>query len=133
MQSAEQATPSLPQEQVPDAAALGDLARDTSDYVRAWSSLLASETRLARISLVRLAFAALVIPALALVICVALDAFLATVLNHWLRDWSICLAIVLFLDLVGLCALLMAMRRWWHNLSLPRSRSALTRLLERMA
>ena|SRR5450432_653204 len=139
MNPADLAPASVPHESVPhetvvpDSASLGDLARDTSDYVHAWSSLLASETRLARISAVRLIFAALVIPALALGICITLDALLAAVLNRWLQDWSICFAIVLCADLAGLCALLLAMRRWWHNLSLPRSRGALSHLLERMA
>jgi hypothetical protein len=133
MKPADHAAPSPPQEHIPDAASLRDLAHDTTDYVRVWSSLLASETRLARISAVRLALAALVIPALALGICISLDAFLVAVLNRWLHDWSGCIAVVLFFDLAALCALLLAMRRWWHNLSLPRSRGALTHLLERMA
>jgi hypothetical protein len=124
--------PASPQPVSQDSASLENLARDTGEYVRAWSALLGSETRLARISLVRLALAALVIPALALGICIALDALLVTALNHWLHEWSSCIAIVLAIDLVALGALLLAMRRWWRNLSLPRSREALTRLLGRL-
>lgn len=121
-----------PQEQAADAS-IGDLARDTSDYVRAWSALFASETRLAGTSAVRLAFAALVVPALALTICTTVDALVAVVLNRWLHDWSLCIAIVLLANLGALFALLVAMRRWWRNLSLPRSRGALTNLLERIS
>ncbi len=124
--------PTLPQEPPAETASLENLARDTHEYVRAWSSLLTSETRLARISLVRLALAALVIPALALGICVALDALIVTALNRWLQDWSVSIAIVLGLDVAALGVLLLAMRRWWHNLSLPRSRNALTQLLDRL-
>jgi hypothetical protein len=118
--------------QEPAAPAIAAVAHDTSAYVQAWSELLASETRLARVSLVRLAFAALLLPALALGICITLDAFLAAMLNRWLHDWSSCLAIVLFANLVAAYGLLSAMRHWWRNLSLPRSRSALTQLLGRL-
>ncbi len=138
----DQAVPTLPPEPPPETASpqtasqepasFDNLARDTSEYVRAWSSLLSSETRLARISLVRLALAALVIPALALGICIALNALIVTALNRWLHDWSSCIAIVLGIDLAALGALLLAMRRWWRNLSLPRSRGALSHLLERL-
>lgn len=124
---------SLPDEDAPGDAPVVDLAHDTSEYVHAWSALLANEMRLARVSAVRLILAGLAIPALALAICMTLDAFIAVMLNRWLHDWSSCIAITLFLDLAGLGVLLVAMRRWWRNLSLPRSRGALTRLLGRLA
>lgn len=135
MDSLDNIAQSLPRESVPrvDADSIGALAHDTSAYVQAWSSLLVSETRLARVSLVRLAFAALIIPALALGICITVDALAATLLNRWLHDWSGCIGIVLFLNLAGLVGLLVGMRRWWRNLSLPRSRGALSKLLGSMA
>jgi hypothetical protein len=114
-------------------ASVKDLAHSTSEYVHAWSTLVASETRLAHVSAIRLAFAALVVPAIALGICTTLDAFIAVLLQRWLHDWASCIAITLFLDLAGLCVLLVGMRRWWRNLSLPRSRGALVQLLERLA
>jgi hypothetical protein len=122
-----------PAETAADAASIAELARDTSDYVRAWSALVASETRLASTSALRLALAALVIPALTLAICITVDALVAAVLNRWLHDWSSCIAVTLLLNLAGLCAVLIAMRRWWRNLSLPRSRGALTHLLQRIS
>ncbi len=121
------------EESAPNVASIGDLAQDTSAYVSAWSELVASETRLAGASAVKLAFAALVIPALALVICIIVDALVVAVLNRWLQDWSSCIAIALLLNLAGLGALLFVMRRWWRNLSLPRSRGALTHLLQRIS
>lgn len=133
MQATDQQSPPAPQSAPVDAASIGDLARDTSAYLHAWSELVISETRLARASLVRLAFAALVVPALVLSICVAANALGAAVLNRWLGDWSSSLAIVLSLDVVGMGVLLWAMRRWWRNLSLPRSREALTHLIQRMS
>jgi hypothetical protein len=118
--------------QEPAAPALAAVAHDTSAYVQAWSELLASETRLARVSLGRLGFAVLVLPALALGICITLDAFLVAVLSRFVHDWSSCVALVLFANLAAAYALLVAMRHWWHTLSLPRSRGALTQLLGRM-
>jgi len=115
------------------AGSLGDLAVDSANYIRAWSRLFADETRLAGASMVRLAFGLLIVPALALVICAALDALLASVLQRWLHDWASSIAIVLGLNIVCLFGLLVSIRRWWRNLSLPRSRTALGHLLERMA
>ena len=116
----------------PAAPTLATVAHDTSTYVQAWSELFASEMRLAHVSLVRLGLAALVLPALALGVCITLDAFLVAVLNRFVHDWSSCLGLVLFVNLVAAYGLLVAMRRWWRNLSLPRSRGALTQLLGRM-
>jgi hypothetical protein len=133
MHAVDPAKSSAPEESAPNAASIGDLAQDTSAYLHAWSTLLASETRLAGTSVVRLMFAALVIPALALVICIIVNALLISVLNRWLLDWSNSIAIALLLNLAGLGALLFAMRRWWRNLSLPRSRGALMHLLQRLS
>jgi hypothetical protein len=124
---------SAPEEPTQNADSIGDLAHDTSAYVRAWSALVSSETRLAGRSAVRLALAALVIPALALAICITVDALLVALLNRWLHDWTSSIAIALTLNLAGLAALLFGMRRWWRNLSLPRSRGALTHLLQRIS
>lgn len=110
------------------ASSLGDLALDTSEYVRAWSALLASETRLAGASMLRLIGGLLVVPALALVICTAVDAFLIVLLQRWIGDWSVCIGIVLCIDLACLYGLLLAIRAWWRDMSLPRSRAALLQL-----
>jgi len=131
MNSAEHVAHSLAQEPAPTAS-LGAVAHDTSDYVQAWSALVASETRLASLSLARLGMAALLLPALALGICITLDAFLVALLHRLVQDWSTCLALVLFVNLLVAYGLLVAMRRWWRNLSLPRSREALTQLLGRL-
>jgi hypothetical protein len=136
MNSAHGITESLGDEHAdsPDAtASIGELARATSTYVRAWSTLLASETRLAGQSAIRIALSVLIFPAIVSAMLLASDALVASVVNHWLHDWAACIAIVLFLDLAALCALLVAMRRWWRDLSLPRSRDALVQLLEKLS
>lgn len=131
MNSAEDVASALAQDSAP-AASIGAVAHETSNYVQAWSALVMSETRLASASLVRLGIAALVLPALALGIFINLDAVLVAVINRVLHEWSVSLAIVLFANLLGAYVLLLAMRRWWRNLSLPRSRDALTQLLGRL-
>jgi hypothetical protein len=131
--AAQSQLPEQPAGNADAAGALGDLAVDSANYIRAWSRLFADETRLAGSSMVRLAFGMLVVPALALVICAALDALLASILQRWLHDWASDIAIVLGIDIVCLFALLVSIRRWWRNLSLPRSRAALVHLFERIA
>jgi len=136
MTPADQAVPPLPGANPAGAdrgASLANLAIDTSDYVRAWSALFASEARLAGVSAVRLGLGVLIVPALVLVICISVDALLVTLLQRWFHDWASATALVVFANVAGLFGLLAAMRRWWRNLSLPRSRTALGHLLERMA
>jgi hypothetical protein len=123
------AAPGLPD----TTASLANLAIDTTDYVRAWSALFASEARLAGISMVRLAIGAIVAPAVALVVCVSVDALLATLLQRWWGDWAASTGAVVVFNIAAFVGLLYAMRRWWRNLSLPRSRNALSHLLERLA
>ena len=136
MDRANQPTQSVPPERLAgaasSAASLGDVALDTSHYVRAWSALFASETRLAGASMLHLVFAALVVPALALMICATLDALLAALLQRWVHDWPSSIGIVLCVDLAALYGLVRAMRGWWRDLSLPRSRAALVQLFEHL-
>jgi hypothetical protein len=136
MTPADQAVPPLPGANPTGAdrgASLANLAIDTSDYVRAWSALFASEARLAGVSVVRLGLGMLIVPALVLMICISADALLATLLQRWWHDWASATAAVVFVNVLCLFGLLAAMRRWWRNLSLPRSRTALGHLLERLA
>lgn len=110
----------------------GDLARHGIDYARAWSELFTSEAKLARQSAGRLLVAAICVCVLlpgAVIIC---DALAVSVLNRWLNDWAISLAVTLVLNLLALCALGLAIRAWWGNLSLPRSRRALCELAGRI-
>lgn len=116
-----------------DAPSVAELAHSASDYAKAWSDLLVQETRLARVSAIRLIFAAMLVPMFALGIFVALNAGAAAFAQHWLHDWSASIAAIVLLDIAGLWLVLLAMQRWWRNLSLPRSRAALTRVLRRAA
>lgn len=116
-----------------DAATLASFARSAGDCAKAWTELLASETRLARASGLRLLLAALIVPVLALGAFIALDALLVMCLHALLDGWIAATAITLLIDVAALCALGLAMRRWWRNLSLPRSRKALTEMIQRIS
>jgi len=111
---------------------IGNLARHTGDYLRAWSELFADEARLARICVNRLLLAALLLCALVLGIVVVGNALAAALLQRWLHDWASAMALTLLFDCAALVGVLLAMRAWWRNLSLPRSRRALHDLMKRL-
>ena len=111
---------------------LGELARHSGDYVRAWSELFSDEAQLARICVNRLLFSALWACFLVFGIVIAGNVLTATLLQRWLQDWASAVALTLLVNFVTLFALLLAMRSWWRNLSLPRSRRALRELMQRL-
>jgi hypothetical protein len=113
-------------------ARISDLAHHTGDYVRAWSDLFAGEAQLARICVNRLLLAAVWTCFLVFGIVVAGNVLAATLLERWLHEWASAVALTLLLNFVVLVALLLAMRSWWHNLSLPRSRRALRELMQQL-
>lgn len=109
-----------------------DLRDDIAAYAQAWSRLFTQEMQLARTSAAWLFVAAGAIVATALTICVTFAALTVFIADRWLHDWAGDIAIALLLEGITLCMLLARVRRWWHNLSLPRSREALARLAGHM-
>jgi len=107
-------------------ASLVDLARNSTRFVRAWGSLVASEAALARVNLGRLLLLALFIPAIAIGIVLGLDGVLAGLLYRLVSDWALALGAVVLVNAGLLVGVLVLLRRWWRTLSLPRSREALT-------
>jgi hypothetical protein len=126
------AVPEQPAVRNDAARALGDLAQHTGDYLRAWSELFTDEAQLARICVNRLLLATLCLCALVLGIVVAGNALAAAILQRWLHDWATAFALTLLLDCIALAVVLLAMRAWWRNVSLPRSRRALRELMQRL-
>ena len=124
----------------PPQPAIGDNARhgvsglayDIGEYVCAWTALFSDETQVARICAYRLLLAVLWVGFLAFGAVVAGDVLVAMVLGSWLQDLTSAVAATLLLNLLALFALLLAMRAWWHKLSLPRSRRALRELMRRL-
>ena len=111
---------------------LGDLAHRSGDYVRAWSELFSDEAQLARICVNRLLLAAVWVCFLVFGSVVAANVLSAALLQRWLHDWASAVALTLLGNLVVLVGVLLAMRRWWRNLTLPRSRRALRELMQRL-
>jgi len=109
---------------------LSRLARDAGAYARALGNLALSEAALARVNLVRLLLLALALPAIVFGILLGVDALLAALLLRVLRDWTFAVIGVLVINAALLGVTLLLLRRWWRSLSLPRSRAALSRVLE---
>ena len=114
------------------AARISNLAQHTGDYARAWSALFADEAQLARICANRLLFAAVWACFLVFGIVIAGTVVSTVLLERWLQDWASAAALTLLLNCLVLLALLLVMRTWWRNLSLPRSRRALRELMQRL-
>ena len=111
---------------------VSDLARHAGDYLHAWSDLFAGEVQFARICANRLLLGALCVCFLLGGIAITANLALIALLQHWLQDWAGAAMLTLLLDLIALGGLLFAMRSWWLNLSLPRSRRALRQLMQRL-
>lgn len=111
---------------------IGSLAHHAGDYLRAWSELFGAEAQLARICVNRLLLAAVLVCFLVFGIVVTGNVLTAAILQSWLHDWASAVAFTLLLNFVALVGVLLAMRRWWRNLTLPRSRRALRELMQHL-
>jgi len=109
---------------------LSRLARDAGAYARALGHLALSEAALARVNFVRLLLLALALPAIVFGILLGVDALLAALLLRALKDWTLAVFGVVVINAALLAMTLLLLRRWWRSLSLPRSRAALSRVLE---
>jgi len=112
----------------PPDASLGDLARDTGAFAKAWFSLIASEAALAKVNLVRIILVALLVPAIAIGIVVGVNGIAVTLLYALITNWPLAFLGTAVLNIAILVWMLWMLRNWWRTLSLPRSRKALTGL-----
>jgi len=113
------------------ASVVGKLLHDSTEYARALGQLVASETELAKVNLVRILLVALLVPAISVGAVVALNAWLAALLAGWTSSWPIGIGAVALVNVAALALAVWLLRGWWRTLSLPRSRAALSGLWEK--
>lgn len=109
------------------------LATGIADLLHAWSRLLTLELALARDSLLRLIIGWIAATVIAFSAWLGLDALLVALVQTYTNSWSLALAVGAGLQLLALAILQHHLRRWARDLTLPRSRAALTRAMERMS
>ena len=131
--------PAAPDEPVPaaptDAASdvtFSKLAQEGVDYVRGLVQLFLGEVQIARGSVVRMLVAGALIPVFLLTIWTALNLLIAAIVSRVLNDWIYGYLVILLLNGILVWVFVMGLKRWKRDLTLPRSRDALARLLERI-
>ena len=124
--------PVAPPPQPGDDATFAKLVQEGADYVRTLLHLFLGELQIARGSFVRMLVAGALIPVFLLTIWTALNLLVAATVSRLLNDWIYGYLSVLLLNAILIWLSVMALKRWKRDLTLPRSRDALARLLERI-
>jgi hypothetical protein len=113
-------------------AAFTKVVKDGADYVRTLLHLFLGEVQIARGSFVRMLAAGALIPVFLLTIWSALNLLVAAIVARVLGDWIYGYLAILLLNGILVWVSVRALKRWKRDLTLPRSRDALARLLERI-
>ncbi len=111
---------------------LRDIAHESIEYLRNLAQLFLGEIEIARGSFTRLLIAGALIPVFLLTIWAALNLLLAALVARWLQDWLYGYIAILIVNGALVTAFVIGVRRWKRDLTLPRSRAALARLLEKL-
>lgn len=111
----------------------GDIANSGLELLLRWYALLEVEVALARNSLRSLLLGSLALPVLALAAWLSIVAVLAQAAHALLHSWPGALLAVTFVQLALILLLLRSLRRWWRDLTLPQSRAALIRAMQRLS
>jgi Putative Actinobacterial Holin-X, holin superfamily III len=114
------------------APSLSDVAASGSQLLRAWVDLFDREFRLARRSLLSLVVSAVLLPVIVFSAWLAINAALVGVLERFTGGWLSAISATAAIQLIAIGTLVLLMRRWWRDLSLPQSRAALVRAMERL-
>jgi len=112
---------------------IAPLVASAADAVSAWAGLLDLELALAQRSLRRLLLGAIVVPVAVLGAWLSLSALLVAWAHLYTDSWSLALLLASGAQLLALAILLRQLRRWARDLTLPQSRAALVRAMERMS
>jgi hypothetical protein len=108
-------------------------AASVADLLRAWTTLLNFELILARRSLRWLLIGVIAAPVIGLGTWLGLCALLVATAQAYTHDWALALLLGSGVQLLALAILLHRLRCWAHDLTLPQSRAALARAMERMS
>ena len=124
--------PVAPSPQAGDDATFAKVVHDGADYVRTLLHLFLGELQIARGSFVRMLVAGALIPVFLLTIWSALNLLVAAIVSRVLNDWIYGYLTILLLNGILVWVSVKALKRWKRDLTLPRSRDALARLLDRI-
>ena len=125
------AADAAPAESAEDAS-LRKIAHEAIEYVRHLAQLFLGEVQIARGSFARLLLAGALIPVFLMTIWAALNLLLAALVARWLGDWIYGYLFILIINVALVLTFVFGVLRWKRDLTLPRSREALVRLLERI-
>ncbi len=115
---------------VPDTT-LTAVAQSALELAHHSRALFAAEMALARNSLRALLIGALFFPVLALSAWLALVALFANAVHIFSGSWLFASLVVTIVQVLLILLLLRLLRRWSRDLTLPQSRAAISRVLER--
>jgi hypothetical protein len=124
-------SPAEPSETAQDAS-LRDIAHEGIEYLRNLAQLFLGEVEIARGSFTRLLIAGALIPVFLLTIWSALNLLLGALVARWLQDWLYGYLAILIVNVALVTVFVIGVKRWKRDLTLPRSRAALARLLEKI-
>jgi hypothetical protein len=124
--------PAPPPPPAADDASFAKLAHEGVEYARTLLELFLGEVQIARGSFVRMLVAGALIPVFLLTIWTALNLLVAAIVARVLGDWMYGYITILVLNGILVWLSVMGLKRWKRDLTLPRSRDALARLLERI-
>lgn len=111
---------------------IAPLATAATDLVQAWANLLGQEFALAQRSLRRCLVGIVALPVAALGVWLSLSALLVAAAFSYSGNWFVALLLGTGAQALVLGLLLRQLRHWARDLSLPQSRAALVRAMERM-
>jgi len=117
----------------PDADSIGALATDVAEVVGAWAGLLDRELALAQRSLRSLLIGAIFVPVAVFSAWLSLNALFVALAHRYTNSWLLALLLGTGMQLLTLALLLIRLRRWTRDLTLPHSRAALVHAMERMS
>jgi hypothetical protein len=124
--------PATDQAESAEEASLRKIAHEGIEYLRNLTQLFLGEVKIARGSFVRMLVAGALIPVFLLTIWTTLNVLLAALVARWLGDAIYGYLAILLINGLLVAIMVMSLMRWKRDLTLPRSRDALARLLERI-